>query len=273
MSEAMVKHTLPGRANSRLLAGGWALLAAMVSRRWWWKTLLVLAAMAVCLRLAVWQVDRLRQRQAQNAEMRQLLSLPPLDLNVATLPADPAMLKYRQATAHGRYDFSRQIALEPQNWSGAPGLHLLTPLILDGGQRAVLVDRGWLPAQNLALETWPLFDRPGPVGVLGTMQMPQKLPGSAGAGPQQRWYRVDLAAIQAQMPYDLLPIYLVESPGVEGNASLPYRQEPQVDLSDGPHLNYVIQWLSFALILGGGYVWLLYNLSHRDQDQQSQGES
>jgi surfeit locus 1 family protein len=255
----MVDGTLPGKANPRSIVADGLLLPAMLSRRWWWKTLLVVAGMVVCIRLAVWQVDRLQQRQVRNAETRQLLALPPLDLNAATLPADPSMLKYRQATAHGRYAFSQQIVLEPQNWGGAPGLHLLTPLILDGGQQAVLVDRGWLPFENLAPENWSRFDEPGTVDVLGSLQMPQKLPGGAGARPQQRWYRVDLEAIQAQMPYELLPIYLVQSPGADGNASLPYRQEPQIDLSDGPHLNYVIQWLSFALILGGGYAWFVYN--------------
>jgi surfeit locus 1 family protein len=231
----------------------------MFGRRWWNKSLLVLVGMAVCVRLAVWQVDRLQQRVARNAETRRLLASPPIDLNAEPLPADVPALKYRHAVAHGQYDFSHQVALEPQNWGRVPGLHLLTPLVLDGGRQAVLVDRGWIPSGELAPENWSQFDEPGAVTILGSLQMPQKLPGGVGAGPQQRWYRVDLEAIQAQMPYELLPVYLVQSPGAAGNTSLPYRQELQVDLSNGPHLNYVMQWLSFALILGCGYAWFVNN--------------
>jgi surfeit locus 1 family protein len=254
VSEALQSGT-PGRS----LTAGWPLLRAMFSRRRWWTTLLVLAGMALCVRLAVWQMDRLQQRRARNTETRQLLALPPIDLNVEALPSDPSGLKYRRAIARGQYDFSQQVALEPQNWNGAPGLHLLAPLILEGGQQAVLVDRGWIPFEWVAPENWSQFDEPGTVVVRGSLQTPPALPNGAESGPQQRWYRVDLEAIQPQMSYDLLPVYLLQSPGAEGNQALPFRQEPEPDLSNGPHLNYVLQWLSFALILGGGYVWIVAN--------------
>ncbi len=250
------------RVNESLLAGVRQKLPVaqrlslrpLFGRRWWWKTLLVLMGMAVCLRLAVWQVQRLEQRKARNAETMQLLALPAMDLNHEALAAD-AGLRYRRASAHGSFDFSHQVALELKNWNGAAGIHLLAPLVLAGSDRAVLVDRGWIPFELSSADNWSQFDEPGAVTISGSLQTPQKLPGSAADGPQQTWYRVDLEAIQAQMPYELLPLYVVQAPGPEGNRALPYRAEPQIDLSNGPHLNYVIQWLCFALILGGGYLW------------------
>jgi surfeit locus 1 family protein len=245
--------------GSKPLHIDWALPRVLFNRRWWWKTLLVLAAMAIFFRLAAWQLDRLEQRRERNAETRRLLAASPLDLDAETLPADPSALRYRQAIAYGTYDLSQQVALELQNWNGMPGLHLLTPLLLAGGQQAILVDRGWIPYGDLPPEKWSQFDEPGALTVAGSLQTPQRLQGGAQSPPQLTWYRVDLAAIGSQMPYDLLPLYLVQSPGTEGNRALPYRQELQIDLSDGPHLNYMIQWLSFALILGGGYVWFVNN--------------
>jgi cytochrome oxidase assembly protein ShyY1 len=254
VSEALQSGARRGRP-----AAGWLLFRSLFSHRWWWKTLLVLAGIAVCIRLAVWQMDRLEQRKARNAETRLLLASAPIDLNVEALPADPSTLKYRRATALGRYDFSRQVALEPQNCNGVSGLHLLAPLVLGDRHLAVLVDRGWIPFAKMASETWSEFDEPGDVTVVGSLQTAQELPQGAVTGPQTSWYRVDLEAIQAQMPYELLPLYLVQAPAAEDNQALPYRQELDVDLSNGPHLNYVIQWLSFALILGGGYVWFVSN--------------
>lgn len=232
------------------------------NRQWWWTTLLVLAALAVMVRLGFWQLDRLDQRRARNAELAQQLSLPPLPLTGEPLGEDLSRLKNRQATARGEYDFGRQVALKLQNWENAPGVHLITPLVLPGGDRAVLVDRGWIPDAESAPENWSRFDEPGPVEVAGLIQLSQTLPagrapadGAAAnpAAPQAAWYRVDIEAIQSQLPYELLPVYVLQSPPAGGNTGLPYRVEPEFDLSEGPHLGYAVQWFLFALVLAVGY--------------------
>lgn len=237
------------------------------NRQWWWSTLLVLVAILVMMRLGFWQLGRLEQRRARNAEITHQLALPPLFLTGnEPLPADLASLKIRRGTARGEFDFSRQVALKHQNWMGSPGVHLITPLIIEGGSRAVLVDRGWIPQAEALPERWSQFDEPGPVTMLGFIQLSQSLPQSrigadqagervdnSGRIAQTKWYRVDIAAIQDQLPYELLPVYIQQSPPAGSNGSLPYRSEPEFDLSDGPHMGYAIQWYIFALILGIGY--------------------
>jgi surfeit locus 1 family protein len=244
---------------------GLSLLATLFNRRWWWSTLLVLLGMAVLIRLGFWQLDRLAERRAYNAETAQQLALPPLSLTGESLPDDLTNLKTRRATAHGEFDFSRQVALKHQNWMNAPGIHLITPLVIEGSSRAVLVDRGWVPTDQAAAENWSQFDESGPVTVTGFIQLSQTLPEDSAntgqsmpAGPQSEWYRVDIGAIQTQMPYELLPIYILQSPSGD-NSRLPYRVEPEFDLSDGPHLGYAIQWYIFALILGVIYVRYVVN--------------
>jgi surfeit locus 1 family protein len=77
------------------------------------------------------------------------------------------------------------------------------------------------------------------------------------AEPQREWYRVDVEAIAAQLPYEVLPIYVKQAPSSEGSESNevpPYRSELEPDLSEGPHLGYAIQWFIFAAILGVGYI-------------------
>jgi surfeit locus 1 family protein len=143
----------------------------------------------------------------------------------------------------------------------SPGLHLITPLVLEGGTQAVLIDRGWLPTDQSAPENWPGFDEPGPTSVTGFIQLSQPAPARSGnaarqipATPQSEWYRVDIEAIQAQLPYELLPVYILQSPPEGGDAALPYQAEPEFDLSNGSHLGYAIQWFIFALILGVIYL-------------------
>jgi len=243
--------------NRRLSASSSKLPApkTFFNRQWWWTTLLVLAGMAVLSRLGVWQLDRREQRRAYNAEIRAQLAQPPLSLNDADLPADWSTLKNRQASARGEYDLARQVALTNQLWNNSPGFHLLTPLLIQGGSKAVLVDRGWLPAAQQSAGDWSAYDVSGLVQVTGYIKLSQTLPGSsAPTGPALEWYRVDVAAIQAQLPYELLPVYVQEAPlpGVE--PALPFRAELDADLSEGNHLSYAIQWFIFATILGVSYV-------------------
>jgi surfeit locus 1 family protein len=240
-----------------------ALLRALFNRRWWWTTLVVLLGMAVLARLGVWQLDRLAQRRAHNAEIVQQLAMPPLPLTGQSLPEDLSSLKYRRAAVQGKFDFSHQIVLQYQNWMDSPGIHLVAPLVIEGTSKAILVDRGWLPFDQATPGHWTQFDEPGQVGVTGFLQLSQALPaGMPSQGtpsePKSEWYRIDIQAIQAQMPYDLLPVYLLQSPAEAGNTNLPYRAEPEFDLSDGPHLGYAIQWFIFSLLLGIMYVIYVY---------------
>jgi surfeit locus 1 family protein len=236
-------------------------LRSLFNRQYWWATLVVLLGMAFMARLGIWQLDRLEQRKARNAEIVRQLELPPLLLAEEPLPQDLDGLKTRRATASGEYDFSRQIALLYQNWMDAPGIHLITPLVIGDGSQAVLVDRGWLPIDQAHPGDWPDFEEPGLVSVTGLIRLSQTLPArdgdvsqAQGAEPQSEWYRVDIEALQAQMPYELLPVYIMQSPPEGTDTNLPYEVPPELDLSNGSHLSYAIQWFVFALTLGIIYV-------------------
>lgn len=223
------------------------------------STVVVLAGLVVLVRLGFWQLDRLEWRRGKAAFTAQQLALPPLALTPdVELPADLTTLKTRRGAARGEFDFANQVALKLQNHNGVPGVHLIAPLVVGDGV-AVLVDRGWIPQSEAAPERWTQFDEPGSADVSGFIRLTETAPNAtevAPAGPQSEWYRVDIDEIQAQMPYRLLPVYVLQSP-VEGQAELPARVDPQFDLSEGPHLGYAIQWFIFAAILGGGYIYQL----------------
>jgi len=234
-------------------------LRTLFSRRWWWATLFILLLMGVMIRLGFWQLDRLAQRRAANAELLQALESDPLVLT-GDFASDGELtpLLNRRVTATGQYDFSQQLALKVQNWQGRAGIHLIAPLVLDE-ETAVLVDRGWIPDADAAPESWAAYDETGPITIDGYAALSQTLSRTAvppPATPQQEWFRVDIAAIQPQMPYRLLSIYILQSP-TDDNSELPYRAEPEIDLSEGPHLSYAIQWFLFTLIAGVGYIYFV----------------
>lgn len=248
------------------------IIRTLFSRKWWWVTLLVLALMALLARLGVWQLERLDERRADNVALATALDATAVSLQPTTISGDLAVWKDRLVVAEGRYDLENQIALIVQNWQGAAGLHLLTPLVLDDGKTAVLVDRGWIPNEEQAPEFWRQYDETGAVSVEGYIALSQIISRatapSAPSGPRQEWYRVDIAAIQPQMPYELLPVYVVQSPPTEGNAALPYKQARTVEITEGNHMSYALQWFVFCLGLGTAYL-IYINKWITDQEEDA----
>lgn len=232
----------------------------MFSRQWILATVLVIAAAAVCVRLGIWQLDRLEQRRAFNDQVTSMRALSPLDLN-ADATADVAVMEYRAVIARGEYDFENQVAVRNQYYDGRYGYHLLTPLLLSDG-RAVLVDRGWIPAEgNDSPAGWTRYATTSPAEVHGLMRLGQESPDFGGLPDptltpgQSRldiWNFVNIERIGAQVPYPLLPIYIQLDPD-PNDTEPPIPYQPIIELTEGPHFGYALQWFTFAIILLIGY--------------------
>lgn len=226
--------------------------------RWIVTTLLVVAAVALMLRLGLWQLDRLEQRRALNSRLEVALNAPPLDMN-EDVPAveDLPDYEYRTVVVSGRFDADQSVLLRNQIWEGRLGYHLFTPLLIDGTGRAVWVNRGWVPQEQG-------LDVPAPEGTVTLTGMLRREPArqSIGGPPADRpaegenrinaWNRIDLAGMAEQTDLDLLPVYIQQAP-VEGQGQPPYASLPEIEITEGSHLGYALQWFAFAAVLGIGY--------------------
>jgi surfeit locus 1 family protein len=242
--------------------------AARPAGRWAFFALAVLIGLA-CIRLGFWQLDRLAERRAINAAARAQLDRPVISLPQAL--ADGEDLEYRRATASGAFDPAHEVYLSNRPQDGIAGVHVITPLLLSDGGPAVLVDRGWIADTDyraLASASWSVD---GPVEVSGFLLPSQNEPAiafladrvpSEGEPPRLTWRALSLAGIGRQIPYPILDVYLVqESPAPHPGAPHP---SPELDLSEGSHLGYAIQWFAFAAIaLVGGGLWLRRRSSSR----------
>ena len=232
------------------------LFTAFFSPRWRWGTLLVVVLTAVFVRLGFWQLDRLEQRRAQNQQIQHLLDAPPYQMDATPIP-DEQQIPGRWVTVTGEYDHEYQMFLILQNWQNRAGVNLITPLVLADGKTAVLVDRGWIP--NEERENSPAYDITGPITLEAYIALPEALARQTAVDPtfQPEIYRVDTAVIDRQIPYHLQPIYLIQPPGAAGNVAWPYRQPHTIDISDGPHLGYALQWFAFAIIAVAGFAYFV----------------
>ncbi len=236
-------------------------LNRLISHRWWKTSLLVIAAVIVMIRLGLWQLDRLDQRRAFNARVEEQLAQSALEISEENLRADLYNMEYREAIVLGEYDHDRQVVLRNQDWQGRLGVHLLTPLIVQGSDRAIMVNRGWIPYEDFEAGKLSKFDESGLVEVNGVIRRSQTKPRIGGRAdqipaegepPLQAWNWINVGGIAGQLPYELLPVYLQGSPEPSRN-QMPYRTQLELDLNEGSHLGYAFQWFTFALILAIGY--------------------
>lgn len=257
----------------------------LFSRRWWWTTLLVIAGVGVLARLGVWQLDRLEERKAQNAHLLAMQALQPLDLNLA--PETPGMegMEYRLANVRGEYDYESEVVIRNQVWNGQPGYAVLTPLKIEGTSSVIMVNRGWIPADTYDPEelqaTLAAYRKEGPVVIYGMIRASREKPDFGGRNDPTPapgevvliWNLTNLEMISRQYSYPVLPVYLQRGPEMDFPADLnawpremlPFPSLPEVEITEGPHMGYALQWFAFATILGAGYPVFLYREMRREQ--------
>jgi surfeit locus 1 family protein len=251
------------------------------SWKWILTTLLVLAAAAVMVRLGIWQLDRLAQRRVFNARVTAKINMPALDFN-QELKSNPGItselydMEYRDIRITGEYDFSQQILLRNQVWDTDTGYRILTPLKITGSDLSILVDRGWIPYdQSNNLQQ---YDEVGEVTVAGKIRRGQPRPDfggipdptfTPGGARLSAINLINLDRIQQQTVEKLVPVYVQEAPDPAWTR-LPYRSLADVDLSEGPHLGYAIQWFIFATILLVGYPFFVRRQLARVQKTEAQ---
>jgi surfeit locus 1 family protein len=199
----------------------------------------------VFARLGLWQVSRLRERRAANVVALEARLAPRIRLDGATPMTEE--LNGKEVSVVGRYDQGHDVVLRGKAYAGSPGVEVVTPLVLDGGAVAVLVNRGFLPTPDAVTAQTDSVREFGRVRVNGTaLSVP-----SGGGAPLERgghttWARLDREALGARLPYRIAPIYVRQSPDT-ALPPFPRRLEP-LPIDDGPHLSYAIQWFAFAVM-------------------------
>lgn len=211
--------------------------------------------------LGFWQLDRLEQRRAANAVRVAVLEQNPITLTAA---ADPEALFGRKVRVTGRFRNDESVILRARKSdSGVDGVHLLTPLQLSGSDQAVLVDRGWLLAEQARPERRDAFAIEREVTLEGIAWPPQERPDALlaprdlplpGESRIDAWVRVDVPRIQEQVEVPLLPLFVEQLP--DGSGGLPRPSDPR-QLDNGPHLSYALQWFAFAGMLAVVYTALM----------------
>jgi cytochrome oxidase assembly protein ShyY1 len=219
--------------------------------RWLALHAVIVAIATLCAVAGFWQLDRLSERRERNAlvTQRRAQEIVPIEGVIG----NPDEAVHRRVRATGRYDVGREVLLVGRPNDGRPGNHVLTPLVMRGG-RALVVDRGWVPAEN---DSAPVVDALPPESevVLTGILLPSEgsAPLSGSATRSDTVARIDVATLGRSLPYRTVPLYLaLTEQGPAQRGELPDRIS-LAELSEGSHRLYAIQWFIFIVIGVVGY--------------------
>lgn len=218
----------------------------------WVPTIAAFATIALCLTGASWQHRRMLEKEALQQEISAAATAPAVPLPPAV--TDWGRWRFRAVTLTGEFDARHQILIDNVQRAGRVGFGVVTPFVLDDG-RKVLVDRGFVAGgATRAILPSPAVPQ-GAVTLQGRVDVPSLHYVELGkpvlpSGPL--WQHVDPQKFSQATGIDVLPIVVksIRSPGdgLVDDDALP-------DTGIEKHLSYIVQWLTFAAMAAGLWLW------------------
>ncbi len=231
-------------------------------------TLLLLPAL---ISLGQWQAHKAEKKQALQETYDQREQ--GLSLQIGDHPLNPEAVRYSKVVARGRYEPAYQILLDNQVHDEMAGYHVLTPLHIEGGNRRVLVNRGWVPVgrdRNVLPETGA---PQGVVEVSGYAVVPSgkffelEKPKDLRSGWQTVWQNLDLKRYAAAVPFPLQPVVIRLDPASVAGGYV--REWPRPDARIEVHRGYALQWYGMAAVLVVFYLVTSFGKTANDDHEHA----
>ena len=227
-----------------------------------WRSVVVLLsalmAMAITGRLGLWQLDRAAMKQslaAQRAEQQQLAPWGSKQLLIEREKMEDAL--YRAVEVQGQWVEKSTVFLDNRPMKGRSGFFVVTPLLLDGSNQAVLVQRGWVPRDFMDRTQLPAVpSAPGTVTVMGVLAPPPSQLYQLGQDENDAIRQnIDVVAFAEETGLPLLPVSVLQT-GPEDPSLTKAWSLPGVDVAK--HHGYAFQWFALCALIGFLYVWFQF---------------
>jgi surfeit locus 1 family protein len=217
-------------------------------------TIAYLAMFTVLLSLGAWQIHRADEKQVYIDLQAQRIN-EHIDLTSTQTSVDVKQDRYKQASLTGHFDTTQQFLLDNQIHESKVGYFVMTPFKIKNTNKAILVNRGWIPLiePRAILPDVTFQPESNDVTVTGRINtFPSvgiQLEGATQ--PTQTQPAVvqvlDDTVLSKKLGYDLLNFQLELSSdaphGYVRNWSIVTVIPPE------KHLAYALQWFGLALVL------------------------
>jgi surfeit locus 1 family protein len=240
--------------------------------RFWLVTVAAVAGIAITASLGRWQLSRASQKEALQAAIDTQRKAPALSARDLEPRADLVPLLHRPVVLRGTWIAQHTVFLDNRQMYGRPGFYVLTPLLLEGADRAVVVQRGWVPRNFVDRTQLPEIATPqGLVEITGRIaNAPPHLlelggsdaKGTEGKGASRIRQNLDLAAFRSETGLALADGSVLQTgAGSEGLL----RDWPEVGTGVEKHYGYAFQWFGLCALIAFLYVWFQFIAPRRRQ--------
>lgn len=228
-----------------------------------WPTLTALFFLVLTMWLGNWQSERAETKRELQSRYDKAAAEAPIHLGGTLLDRDS--LLYRKLEVRGVFDDAHTILLDNRVMNGVAGYHVLTPFKIDGGELAILVNRGWVAVGNNRAQVPRPPTPAGQIRLEGMAVDPHsRFLELAPTVPQDRvWQNLDFARYVSTTGLKLQPVLLLQTSELDDGLQ---RSWPRPDTGVSMHVSYAIQWYSLATTLA--VLWLVMNVKrHRGDDE------
>lgn len=225
---------------------------------------LTLVLVSLFSALGFWQLERAQQKRALVKEYNHRPEQAPIAFEKLFQPG--AEVRYYNLELRGHFDHAHEIVLDNRTQDAKVGYEIYTPFKVQGTDKTILVDRGFISASTDRSRLPAIQAHPGLIKIKGVVN---KAPSYFALGEMQdsqkasyplRVQFIDLKALSSLLGKPLAPYVLWLDP------QSPYGFDRQWKVSYMPpekHVMYAVQWFAFASCLLILFVAL--NI-HRDED-------
>lgn len=240
----------------------------LATPRWIAGFLVMLLAVAIMVRLGMWQWDRGEQKSAANEAIESARALDPVPA-AELIPPDPEQVpdaadEWSQVAVTGTYDPSGTVLVRQRSFEQGVGFEVVVPIESTDGV-TYLIDRGYVIAGRTATDAPDIPAPPtGEVTVTGMVKLPFAAAGDNATRVEQVGdYRsvrsIDMPVLSQSLGVPLAGGYVVAGDEVtaDGTTVTNISRVPDPELDDGPHTSYAVQWWIFATMTFGAFVYLV----------------
>lgn len=223
-----------------------------------WPTVFTVPAVIFMIALSVWQVQRLYWKEGLINERVERTNAAPI-----ALPApgsDVVAVDFRRVTLQGHFDHAHEFYMAARSQNGNVGYWIVTPLLVDDGKSAVLVNRGWVPDERKEPASRAEGQLAGPVTFDAIIRQPQQQGWFQPPNEpvKNRWFYLSPAEMAMASGLPLRTDLYLDAVKVDVPGGFPIGGQTRINLAND-HLSYAITWAALAVALLVIYVMFHLN--------------
>lgn len=223
-----------------------------------WPTLAAIAGVAATAALGNWQLGRGQDKAA----LAQRIAVANRDaqIELSQTEARAEDVAWHRVEVRGRFEPKYAVLIDNRILHGVVGYQVVMPLRIAGGERHVLVNRGWVAATGSRDILPQIKTPPEEVRITGLATVPSKryLELSKQVAEGKVWQNLTLERYRAAMPLALQPVVIQQESEIDDGLK---REWSAPDLGIDKHYGYAFQW--FAMAAAIVIIYLVCNVRKR----------